>query len=170
LLKTIIKEGDNFLTNNDYTNVKNEYLKAKDLISKLKYKNDKNIIKINKIILQKLTLIEKIQYKIFYKNFTSYIDRLTYLNIEKKYNKNKQKELDFLFNELKIFFNKSVYKRKKEVLSKYVEIFKILKKEKFPNTYGGNNSDQANSIIQTTYSSYAVAGWTTSYGAGSKDF
>ncbi len=36
-------------------------------------------------------------------------------------------------------------------------------------TYGGSNSDEANSLIQTTDGGYAVAGYTESYGAGCKD-
>jgi hypothetical protein len=36
-------------------------------------------------------------------------------------------------------------------------------------TYGGGNSDQARSLIQTTDGGYAVAGWTTSKGAGEMD-
>jgi len=37
-------------------------------------------------------------------------------------------------------------------------------------TYGGSNNDQARSLIQTTDGGYAVAGWTTSKGAGEMDF
>jgi hypothetical protein len=37
-------------------------------------------------------------------------------------------------------------------------------------TFGGNGTDQANAIIQTSDGGYAVAGWTDSFGAGSRDF
>ncbi|MEO0211735.1 MAG: hypothetical protein ABIN66_07785 [candidate division WOR-3 bacterium] len=36
--------------------------------------------------------------------------------------------------------------------------------------YGGNSDDNANSIIQTSDSGFAVAGYTRSYGVGSRDF
>ncbi|MGD0979223.1 MAG: hypothetical protein ABR962_08805 [Candidatus Bathyarchaeia archaeon] len=37
-------------------------------------------------------------------------------------------------------------------------------------TFGGEGTDQANAIIQTSDGGYAVAGWTDSFGAGSRDF
>ena len=41
---------------------------------------------------------------------------------------------------------------------------------KFQLTIGGNNGDYATSIIQTTDGGYAIAGYTSSFGAGNSDF
>ncbi|KXA90982.1 hypothetical protein AKJ57_02910, partial [candidate division MSBL1 archaeon SCGC-AAA259A05] len=37
-------------------------------------------------------------------------------------------------------------------------------------TFGGENSDWANSLVQTSDGGYALAGWTESFGAGENDF
>lgn len=40
----------------------------------------------------------------------------------------------------------------------------------FTNTYGGQDDEQANSVIQTSDGGYALAGWTDSYGSGYYNF
>ncbi|MCK4694186.1 MAG: hypothetical protein KAT74_00415, partial [Candidatus Cloacimonetes bacterium] len=42
--------------------------------------------------------------------------------------------------------------------------------EEWNQTYGGSNSDNANSVQQTTDGGYIIAGFTYSYGAGESDF